>query len=358
MATLLYDGIVERSQELLIERGHGTSSIDINRKLIRLAALLHDIGHAPFSHASEKLFPTKNGGDDKYTHEDYSAEIVRLLFCDTINNNNHLKHLGITAEKVAGLIEGKAEVGAALFWRDLISGEMDADRMDYLLRDSHHAGVDYGRYDWRRIVNTLVAIPASKDDEHRNIGIHKGGWHAAEGLILARYFMFTQVYFHNTRVAFDHHLGKALAEILPDNRFPPPDKSGIEDYLKWDDGRVLGMLADGEGGDHGRRLLERDHYRFITETPETPSSKDLDKFNTWREALGDLIVFEERADKSWYNYKKFDIPVFDESLASRGLPLSKYSSFVAKMAPIKQTKLYVRKEDRDEAKRRLKDLKE
>jgi uncharacterized protein len=88
--------------------------------------------------------------------------------------------------------------------------------------------------------------------------------HAAEALVLARYFMFTQVYFHKTRVAYDHHLRRTLAELLG-GQFPRPDAATLDEYLKWDDWRVLGLLADGRGGDHGRRLAERDHFTALSE---------------------------------------------------------------------------------------------
>ncbi len=108
----------------------------------------------------------------------------------------------------------------ALFWRDIIAGQLDADRMDYLLRDSLHCGVSYGRYDWERLVHTVVAVPESSNEGSARIGVMEGGWHAAEGLIVARYFMFTQVYFHKTRVIYDHHLQGALADLLPGGLFP------------------------------------------------------------------------------------------------------------------------------------------
>ncbi|MEW6265695.1 MAG: hypothetical protein AB1641_21690 [Thermodesulfobacteriota bacterium] len=229
--------------------------------------------------------------------------------------------------------------------------------MDYLLRDSLHAGVDYGRYDWRRLANTIVAVPGSDEEQQRPIGVSTGGWHAAEGLILARYFMFTQVYFHKTRVAYDHHLRHALAEMLPGGKFPPPTKVGIKRYLEWDDWLVLGRLARNKGGDHGRRLSERDHYRQVIETPETPKESDLENLIKWRQALDDLLVAEEQADKSWYKDKEFDIPVLKEGRTPEVAPLSKYSSVVGKIKPIKQVKLYVRREDREEAVRRLEKVK-
>ncbi len=82
--------------------------------------------------------------------------------------------------------------------------------MDYLLRDAHHTGVDYGHYGWQRLLNTITVTPPGDDDQPR-IGVTEGGWNAAESLIVARYMMFNQVYYHKTRVVLDHHVHHALA---------------------------------------------------------------------------------------------------------------------------------------------------
>ena len=176
----------------------------------------------------------------------YSAAIVRKCFADVIKDHPLNTNYGFSAEEVARFLEGADEATNALFWRDLIDGQLDADRMDYLIRDSLHSGVGYGRYDWQRLVGTTVAV---RSTEHREpgIGVMEGGWHAAEGLIIARYFMFTQVYFHKTRVILDYHLEKALQEMLPNGCFPKPSDEELDNYLEWNDWRVLGLLARGKG---------------------------------------------------------------------------------------------------------------
>ena len=171
--------------------------------------------------------------------------------------------------------------------------------MDYLLRDSLHSGVTYGQYDWQRLIHTIVALPETEQGSVR-LGVMEGGWHAAETLLLARYFMFTQVYFHKTRVVLDFHLQNSLKELLPKECFPSPVNSDLDGYLKWDDWRVLGLLANNEGGEHGQRLACRNHYREITHTPETPSPDDLDQLKKWRDKLNDLLAIEIPAEKSWY----------------------------------------------------------
>jgi|SRR5579884_219295 len=357
MATMLYEGIVERSRDILrSELGYNDDGLRRHKALVRLAALLHDVGHSPFSHAAEELFPYRNpGAGERYQHEHYSAEIVRRHFEDTIKHHPLNTNYDFSAEDIANLLEGKPEAGNALFWRDVIASQLDADRLDYLLRDSLHCGVSYGRYDWARLVHTIVAVPPTEQGGPR-VGVLEGGWHAAEGMIVARYFMFTQVYFHKTRVIYDHHLQKALTEILPKGLFPEPKPETIDRYLDWDDWRVLGLLRQEKGGEHGRRLASRDHFREIIHTSETPSEDDLVRLGQWRHALGDLLAAEMPAEKSWYKAGPADIQILADTPKSEVKPLSTYSSVVRNMKPIAQVRLYARPENRAAAIARVTDI--
>jgi HD superfamily phosphohydrolase len=165
MATMLYDGIAESSRDVLQSQlGYNEDGIKRHRTLVRLAALLHDVGHSPFSHAAEELFPVQNTeSKERFKHEQYSAAIVRRYFADVIKNHPLNTNYDFSADDIANLLEGAPESGKALFWRDLISGQLDADRMDYLLRDSLHSGVGYGHYDWQRLVHTTVAVPETPE---------------------------------------------------------------------------------------------------------------------------------------------------------------------------------------------------
>jgi HD superfamily phosphohydrolase len=357
MATILYEGVAERSREILqAELGYNDDGIKRHRTLVRLAALLHDVGHSPFSHAAEDLFPFRNSEQsERYKHEQYSAAIVRRYFADVIKNHPLNTNYDFKADDVANLLEGSPESGKALFWRDLISGQLDADRMDYLLRDSLHAGVGYGRYDWQRLVNTTAAMPETQEGGPR-IGVQEGGWHAAEGLIIARYFMFTQVYFHKTRVILDYHLQGALSEMLPKGCFPSPTNSELDSYLEWDDWRVLGLLAAGKGGENGRRLAHRDHFREIVHTPEIPSADDMERLNRWRSALGDLLAAEIPAGSSWYKTGPADVQVLSDAPVQQVKPLSNYSSVVRSIQPVREVRLYARPETRGEARARIKEI--
>lgn len=352
VATRLYEGITARSLGLLeSELAYNEDGLRRDKTVVRLAALLHDVGHAPFSHASEDLLPAQADGG-KFKHEDYSAAIIRQELRDVIENHKHCDNYGIKVQDITALLEGRPEAGRRLFWRELITGQMDADRMDYLLRDSLHLGVDYGRFDWRRLMHTMEAIPGGEGQTLR-LGVNEGGWHAAEALVVARYFMFTQVYFHKTRVAFDLHLRHALGEILSGGLFPKPEGSQLKEYLGWDDWKVLGLLSSGQGGEHGERLARRNHYREVFHTPEVPKARDLKELERVRQKLGSLLSAEESAEKSWYKVGQEDIPVRGQGRRGRVKTLSKYSSFVAGMKPIRKVMVYVWPEGAETARQKL-----
>jgi uncharacterized protein len=355
MATLLYDGIVERSWKILQdEQGYDESGKHRYRKLVRLAALLHDVGHAPFSHAVEDLAPTRvtGSGSKLYVHEEYSTTVIRKCFRDLIENHKANSNYGFVVDDVVGLVEGGPAAGRAALWQELISGQLDADRMDYLLRDSYHAGVEYGRYDWRRIAATVELVPDVESGAPR-LGIADGGRHAAEGLIIARYMMFSQVYFHKTRVILDFHLQNAVREMLPGGKFPSPVGDELDEYLKWDDWKVLGELAAGGGGEHGRRLIERNIFRQVWQTPEFPTSEDQARLAEVEATLSDFFPVSLTAAKSWYKLGEPDLPVAAGHPGGKTTPLSLSSTIVGNMRPSNCTRLYVRPEHRREAEERI-----
>ena len=165
----------------------------------------------------------KAGLKKRYKHEDYSVALIRGPLKDAVDSDDwNRRNYGITGHEVAAIIDGTSDAGPALFWRDLLIGQLDADRMDYLMRDSYHIGVNYGKYDLHRLVSTIRALPdVGREEKTPRIGVSSGGWYAAEELILARYSMHKQVYFHKTRGAYDIHLKGAMQSILPGEVFRP-----------------------------------------------------------------------------------------------------------------------------------------
>jgi len=289
---------VKHKTEFANRYGWGNSKFDAVLERVRLAALLHDIGHAPFSHASEGLFPE---GQD---HETYGLKIICTEpICGIINK--YAEQTGVTLEDVLSLL-GKKSLGENAFLRQLIAGELDADRMDYLLRDSLYTGVQYGKFDYDRLIETLCLI--ERDDGGFDIGIEEGGKHAAEMLILARYFMFTQVYFHELRRAYDMHLHQLIGEMLKGKGFPEDPA----DYLKWDDVKVLAYAKERQDmSEAAKRIFKRKHYECIGSTGEHPEPDEVHKFdNCFRELVekyGKERVLQDLSDKSPYSYKDTEL---------------------------------------------------
>ena len=202
--------------------------------LARVAGLVHDLGHPPFSHAGQAgFFP------EKLDHENYTQEIVLSTAIGEIIDRT-LKDFDISKEEVVDLLRKTHPIG---FLGELVSSPWDVDKMDYLLRDSHYCGVGYGNYDLSRIVRSLALC--SDEAGSMTLAIEEEGLHCLEGLVLARYFMFTQVYFHEVRRAYDLVLADLIAELLEERydsaTYPGP--ADIEEYLSWDDVAVLAAAA-------------------------------------------------------------------------------------------------------------------
>src|SRR5690606_27906765 len=153
---------------------------------------------------------------------DYSIAIIKAFFRDIIEEHEENENYNIKVEDITALLgDETVKPKRSLIWKNIISSQLDADRADYLLRDSTHLGIRYGIYDKDRLVNT-VSIAKDQETYGTNLVVEEGGWHVAESLVIARYQMFTQVYFHKTRRAYDHHIESAIKAILQEN-----EKSGF-----------------------------------------------------------------------------------------------------------------------------------
>ena len=242
------------------------------RRVLRAAALCHDMGHLPFSHAAEKdLLP------DGIRHEDLSRD---LIFSDCLSVA--FGDLKINAEDVAKIAVGPKHFARAKgkegyqfsTWEsilyEIIGGDVfGADRMDYLLRDAYHAGVAYGKFDQLRLIETLRILPREDQESNEpNMGITLGGLQTAESLLWARYFMYTQLYFHPVRRIYDMHLTEFLKQALPGGKYDVE----LAEHLATTDNEVVASIyrasLDSGAPAHvtAARITERLHYRLLYES--------------------------------------------------------------------------------------------
>ena len=192
VATVAFDHLARKNGELLETTFRTVSGFDkrplaVARQLLRLAALLHDVGHASFSHAAEAVV---RGG---IGHEHLSMDLIRGE--QWLGERLNEVFWPGCAERVAEILRGPPELAPQLqVLKNLVSGVADADRIDYLIRDSYHCGVEYGHFEFRRLLESLELQEGPM--QTLELALHRDGIHAFEGLILARYQMNTQVYYH------------------------------------------------------------------------------------------------------------------------------------------------------------------
>jgi HD superfamily phosphohydrolase len=346
LATKMYDAIVSSNKSLLESKlKYDEAGLKRDRQLVRLSALLHDVGQMPFSHALEKTTP----------HEDYTLEIIRGPLKDKIENHELNKtNYKISADEIVALIKGDPKIlEKRVFWKILISSQLDADRGDYLLRDSHHIGVKYGVYDLERLLVTL-GLGIEPESEELVLGIKKGGLHVAEALVIARYQMFCQVYFHKTRQAYDYMLQQAVDDI--EIKIPEPKR--IEEFLKLDDYSVWHLIVNSSERSYWcKSILQRNHLKVVYETREVPLKEDLEQLQKVKDRLksNKILFYEIPAESSWYKLNQGgEIMIIDE--ANKASPLSEYSRVVKFLGEMKQIRIYVRAEDKNLAEDILKNI--
>lgn len=318
------------------------TGIDFYRlqETLRLACLLHDIGHAPLSHSTESVMPTVGalklpdgfviGKDSRQaTHEDYTLKsIVDSSFTESFKKVN-LKY-GVSPSAVAQLVLGKNlspdyftinNTNYFPLLHQLVSSEIDCDRMDYLLRDSYFCGVSYGKHDLDWIIDNLEGCQI---DGTSYLGIAERAISTFDDFLLSRFHMFMMVYFHYRAVCLEQMLMNYFEEAKGEYQIP----SDIEAYQDHDDFMLMKVLRNSQNR-WAKRIVQNNIPKKIF---ETFGNNDIQKLNQLEAFL-----------------KENNIEYIKCSSSGR---LSKYAGEVVKF-PVKVSKTYFGSE-----KSRFKDINE
>ncbi|MEM0283683.1 MAG: HD domain-containing protein [Sulfolobales archaeon] len=253
-----------------------------NIPLLYLAALLHDIGHLPYSHALETFYMNIIlSSGEKLDHEHMSSIVVR----EDPELKDLLKSEGFNPDEVARIIEGKHRDSLV---NSLLSSDLDVDRLDYLVRDSLHTGVIYGSIDLKRIMSTL------RIDRNKKLAIDEKGLIAVENFYLARLHMYRAVYYHKTVHGYELMLVKLWDRITRER----PDLSGYRD---------LGFI---------RKMISEGFYKYFDDSMLVSKiidvARDPQVSKETRE-LADMLLFR-RGYKAVYN----KIILSDEPIGDNG----------------------------------------
>lgn len=239
------------------------------RRVVRIAALCHDTGHLPFSHAAEKDLLPDGWHHERLTEEWLASESMTAVLADMIPpvKPEHVIKLAVGPRKLTK--SWMFSNWEAILSEIIVGDAFGADRIDYLLRDSLHIGVGYGRFDHYRLVDTLRILPTPVSDEvgpsEPALGVEEGGVQSAEALLYARYMMYSQVYFHSVRRIYDIHLKDFLKAWLPGGKF----STSLDAHLRMTDNEVMVALCaaardpSSPGHDPAKRIIERQHFRVL-----------------------------------------------------------------------------------------------
>lgn len=259
-------GVMHLTGRILDQLGKSVEVSAEERLATRVTALLHDIGHGPFSHVSEMVLGVSHEEWTRRIIEDPSTRVNRLLVdMDPALPGEVIKIFSHQSEK--------------RFLSGVIAGQVDADRLDYLLRDSTMTGVKYGVFDLERLI---LGLEVHRDEKLDTVLVGVKGFHPTEAYLLARYHMYRQVYFHKTvwsaeamlmalirrarELSRRGELDHAPAEH-PFIRILQGERMALADYLLLDDAEMKVLMkiwmreSDAILSDLCRRIMERDLYK-------------------------------------------------------------------------------------------------
>jgi uncharacterized protein len=279
------------------------------RACVRLAALCHDLGHPPFSHCMEFAMPPvrtlpltwiKVTDDRMATHEDYTIAILEHAPLRSVIDDG----FPFGARHVASLIRGDCKPGDDFFvdggldhrrlLSQIVSSELDVDRMDYLVRDALYTGARYGQVDTNWLLSNLTPWVANGQV---NLALEGRAVYAFDHFLLARHHMFLMVYFHHKSVIYEELLRRYVDREDRPWRLP----GDLDAYLHSDDVALIGHLR-GSDDPWARRIVEQRPYRRVVEKHGGPREADVtEPMSRLREAGIDVIAAASTGKLSHYD---------------------------------------------------------
>jgi len=263
----------EHSLGVMHLSGKVASSLNLDeecKKIIRLAGLLHDIGHGPFSHVSENVL-------EKYVDRNllkkYKADNAHeLLSIILIQQNNEIKTI-ISKEEIQKITSLLQVDDKRSIEHDIVSGPLDVDKIDYLLRDGYFAGVKYGTFDLEKVIESLIGVEISR--EEKQLGITQEGIYSVEQLLLAKYHMNVQVYQHRVRRITDAMLVKGIEFAIEEgieeivNLYDIKDTPEfLSNFINFDDETLENIILSESKGwakDYFERIANRKLFKEVFE---------------------------------------------------------------------------------------------
>ncbi len=312
LATLIFEKICKsvRPDVFHFVPRKGSSEYLYWRRVLRMAALCHDLGHLPFSHVAEKVILGPQG------HEQWTLKIIDSPYLEPVWDR--LKKSPSYMEDIVerNIVEDikKISIGEAK-WKELTGGSFSpwerivsqvitgdffgADRIDYLLRDAKSTGVAYGLFDYHQLIEMLRVLPSvDKGGDELQLGIDENGLESCEALLLARHFMFRRIYQYSSVKAYNFHLRRYMKAI-----FAKKALGDVDEFLSISDTDVISSLNIAAkdpklpGHADAKCVIFRKHRFRAIALPQGVMPKDLEQYKAKGKIPDGEIEWEFHSDE-------------------------------------------------------------